>query len=184
MQETCRQLQEEEILMISSIYCKEGEFLAYDVDTASTRACLSAGTTGTTGCTCEEACSAGDSLCRAKAPLDKETVCIHIKLQVHEAHSLDLGVTVQCILPKLYPRLESPNITISSRHMPTDYLIELNCRISLHCKTFIPEPCVFDVLEWIKAELVKLESPDTPELSWEPVKAPITLTMGMGNLCM
>ena len=170
MQEICWQLQEEEMLLLRSIYCRPGEFLAYNAPCPT-----SASSIGSEGCIAE------DSSCPIRPPSEQETVCVCIKLQMHAPCGQDSAVTVQCSLPKLYPKLESPGITISSHHLPNEYLMELNCKISSHSKALLPEPCLFDILEEIKGELVKLEPPDTPGLTEHPEKAQFTLTAGIGS---
>ena len=167
MQETCWQLLEEEILLLRSVYCEAGEFLAYSVPIDST--------SSSTDSTLLE-CSAEGGVCLPRTLLEKETLSICIKLQIRAPS--EINVTVECSFPKLYPKLEPPEITISSQNVPKECLMNLNARISSHCKALLPEPCLFDVLEEIKAELMKLESSDTPGLLQESVKAQFALTTG------
>lgn len=169
MQETCWKLQVEEIVLLRSIYCGAGEFLAYFVPTD----CPPHGRY-TEECTALWESSAEDDTCLPRAPSEMETVRICIKLQVHAPLDRDVGAMVQFYLPKLYPHLEPPEVTISSQYAPTGCLMDLSGRISSHCKALLPQPCLFNILEEIKTELMKLESSDTPELLREPVKKQFT----------
>lgn len=195
MEETCWQLQGEEILLLRSVYCDAGEFLAYcvPIDSASSHStdCAASGcpySRNTEKCSTLLEWSAEDIVCLPRALLEKETLLsVYIKLQVPTQTPSDqtkvdatiiYDATVQFSLPKLYPKLEPPEITITSRNVNKECLMNLNARISSHCKALLPEPCLFEALEEIKAELMKLELSDTPGVSQEPEKGQFALSAG------
>lgn len=103
----------------------------------------------------------------SKTPSDKETVCICIRVRTHTASEREVNVEVQFNLPKVYPIVQPPGITLSSQHISIESLRDITDRVASHCKALLPDPCIFDVVEEIKAELLKLEP---VELAQEPVE--------------
>lgn len=146
VQESCLQMQKEEILLLQSIYCGENEcsvFLKEQQYSYKT---------------------AYDVMSQDEVtPSDKENIHISIKFQMQANHKHN--VEVEMTLPKRYPILEPPNISIFCNHIPQWKVIEVTQNSQLYCRGRLPEPCLFDSLEQIKEDLFKLELSDTPESS-------------------
>ena len=142
--ENCWELQKEEVLLLKSMYCGEGECL---VTCVSNSLCF------------PPSVLSDEALIRTKELSDNEL--IHISIRLNEpgsSHTAD--VEVKFTLPKGYPKYEPPIISIAGKHIPSEHLIELSEQASTHSKALLPGACLYDTLQKIKDNVMSMRSYD------------------------
>ena len=143
---SCWQLQKDEILLLMSIYCGEGECL---VSCVSNNGCSKTTTEMT-----EDALSA----IKDEDLSETDFISIRIKLEAQINSSGDYNVEVEFCLPKRYPKYDPPNISITSGHMTEEQLIRLLENAELHSSTLLPEGCLYDTLQKIQDDVMSIQS--------------------------
>lgn len=162
-QETCWLLQKEEILLLRSIYCGEGECLVSCVTSNDSSSEMTE-----------------DALISTKNLSENEFIhiCIKLHAQTHSPGGTD--VEVGFTLPKGYPKCEAPNISITSKHMTKERSIGLSQKAEMHSRLMLPEACLYDALQKINDDIIGVGSPD-PACSSELCKGQVTLATGKGQ---
>lgn len=135
------ELQKQEMLLLKSIYSREGECLV---------------TLSSDGCSAPSVLSE-DALVNSQTPSGNETAHIHVRLP---SQTCDMDVEVIFLLPRGYPQCEPPTISIRSKHMTLEYLTQLAENATRHSKTLLPSACLFDIIEKIKDDILMSASDD------------------------
>lgn len=154
------QLQKEEILLLMSVYCGEGECVV----------------------TCKPESPSMEQLrVDDLSDLEEEdtgkmrTFCVCVKLAVLTDLEPSINVQVQFSLPHLYPISEVPVISITSDHVGLEDLTELTQGAISHSTSLLPQPCMLDVLEKIKDDIMRVQLCDT--MRWSDNHANVQSTL-------
>ena len=143
----CWQLQKEEVLLLMSVYCGEGEcVVTYGPAHSETPP--------------KEKLLLMDALCNMHEPPPPtngdDVFHVDVKLQVQTGPEWNVDVLVQFYLPKLYPKSEVPVISISSDLVVQEDIAQLAKRANSHSMTPFPQPCLLDILAGIKDDVMRM----------------------------
>lgn len=159
----CWQVQKEEILLLKSIYCAEGECVV---------TCCSTDGSGPPTVLTEE------TLTDTECPSERTSLCVSITLHI-EAHFPDgIALKVAFVLPKGYPRYDPPSMSLSCITFSREQLMELTQKATQHSEMLVPEASLFDILEKIKDDVMGLRLPDPVARQGEVLEGPGTVAAG------
>lgn len=140
---SCWQLQREEVLLLRSIYCGEGECLVFQEKD---------GHLISSGSDTEE----DDSLLSE----EPREVSIVITFQIQTEKGLGISMTVRFTLPQLYPKFQPPHISLSSNQITQVGISKILQDVESYSRTLQPEPCLMDTLARIRDVVMTLEQND------------------------
>lgn len=141
-------VQKEEILLLMSVYCGEGE-CAVSYEPAHSDFPPK-----------KERLVKMETLCDMHEPApwnnsgEGKFFNIYVKLQVQTEFEQSIDVQVTFSLPKLYPNIEVPVISISSDHVIQEDLSRLTKRANSLSKALLPQPCLLEILAEIKDDIM------------------------------
>ena len=156
--ESCWDLQKEEILLLMSVYCGEGECVVTSRTPQSSTAAL-----------LEEEV-AMDALCDMREP-GQATFDVSVKLALEG----EADVLVRFSLSSLYPKSDAPTISVTSPHMASEDLALLAQHTTSHSTTVLPRPCLLDILEKIKDNIMTVRLRDP--MCWSDQRANVKSTL-------